>query len=150
MSPREHLCRIGDYRFIGLERLWNLDPALTRRPGCHQRHPTLQMREPLYADAGPAMDAHPRPMGDIGNGVVVDQKLVIGKPGIEHRIEPARFILGKRTAGALVSNPTWGLWLKPWAPRSADTRLQTSIWKHAALGFLNPKVGATSTARLQA
>ena len=45
------------------------------------------------------MNAHPRPVGDIGNRILIDEIFVILQPGVEHGIEPLRFVLIARDDG---------------------------------------------------
>jgi hypothetical protein len=54
------------------------------------RVPTLHVRIGVEIDSLPFVARDPWPDGDVGNGVVIGYKFVLGEPAVEHAVEPMR------------------------------------------------------------
>src|SRR5687768_12873279 len=57
----------------------NLDAPNTSRPRRKLRHPARQVTESIDGHSRPVVAADPRPVGDVGDRVVVREVLVIGQ-----------------------------------------------------------------------
>ena len=66
----------------------NLESSLHGLAPADQRKPALQRREGLDLDAGPAVRADPREVGDVGDAVVSGQVLMIAQSALEYAEEP--------------------------------------------------------------
>ena len=130
----------------GLEWFGNHYTGLARGPGRQRIHPTPQVRQLIDFDAGPAMNTHPRPMGDIGNAVITSQILVIPKPGVENRVQPLGLILITLNHGGNlvreIAKEYVGLTLASGRYRPSETltvhdrRARLAIGRHKLAGFL--------------
>src|SRR5262245_55608432 len=69
------------------------DAALAGRPRRHRAQPALEVAEALDGDARPAVDAHPRPVRDVGDRVLAGQPLALPEAPVEHLEEAARLVL---------------------------------------------------------
>src|SRR5277367_5642955 len=80
-------------RFLVDDKLRHGDSALTRRTRLQPRDPCLEIRQALDVDAGPLMDAHPAPVGDIRDAVFVAQILAALELTLEHFAQTAAFVV---------------------------------------------------------
>jgi len=90
-----HLLLVGK-QLLHLIRIRDISTLLHRRTSPHAVFPSLQSREVLDVDAGPACCADPTPVGDVSDGTLVAYQIVglaVAKVLVQDAVETSGLVL---------------------------------------------------------